>query len=158
MRKAYIFTEAHKQAIRKSLKNRKGHPHTKESKIHIGNIHRGKVLSDATKQKIREAHIGRKYSDEVNKKKGNSGASNPNWKGGITPIARSIRASKEYKLWRHSILERDGNKCIWCASTKVPLHVDHIKRFRDYPELRFAIDNGRVLCWDCHKTTDSYGK
>ncbi|MES2287158.1 MAG: HNH endonuclease [Bacteroidota bacterium] len=86
------------------------------------------------------------------------------WRGGITPINHAIRTSLEYKLWHRACFERDNYTCIWCGlkfikgiTGKVILHVDHIKPFALYPELRFAIDNGRTLCIDCHKKTDTYG-
>lgn len=81
-----------------------------------------------------------------------------NWKGGITPINNLIRNSEEYKLWRKAVFERDNYKCVWCGIRGVTIHADHIKPFALFPELRFAIDNGRTLCVPCHRTTDTYGK
>lgn len=94
-----------------------------------------------------------------------SGENNHNWKGGITEINNHIRTSFEYKLWRTSVFERDNYTCIWCGDCchkgkgkTVELHADHIKPFAQYPELRFAIDNGRTLCVTCHRTTDTWGR
>lgn len=87
-----------------------------------------------------------------------SKGNNPSWEGGISPINQRIRSSTEYKLWRKAVLERDNYTCIWCFVKDVPLQADHIKPFAYFPELRFAIDNGRTLCVPCHKTTDTYGR
>ncbi len=79
------------------------------------------------------------------------------WKGGISPINERLRKSPEYKLWRKAVFERDKYTCIWCGYKGNKIQADHIKPFALYPELRFAIDNGRTLCDKCHKTTDTYG-
>jgi len=116
----------------------------------------GKKHSEATLKKMSDAKKNKPAPWK-------SGENCPWWKGGVSPINRKIRTSLVYKLWRTSVFERDGYACIWCGAKSgngkaVVLNADHIKRFSDYPELRFAIDNGRTLCEPCHKTTETWGR
>lgn len=86
-----------------------------------------------------------------------AGSKNNNWKGGITPINLKIRTSTEYKFWRKSVFMRDNYACIWCGDDRGGnLEADHIKPFAYFPELRLDINNGRTLCTNCHKQTDTY--
>lgn len=79
------------------------------------------------------------------------------WKGGVTKTNIKIRMSLEYKLWRTAVFSRDNFTCIWCGQKSGDIEADHIKPFSKFPELRFAIDNGRTLCHSCHTKTDTYG-
>lgn len=79
------------------------------------------------------------------------------WRGGKRTERRAFMDTKEYKLWRKAVFERDNYQCIWCGQKGGKLNADHIKPFSLFPELRLAIDNGRTLCEDCHKTTKTYG-
>jgi len=138
-------------------------------------IWKGRKHSEDTKKKIalkalgNTRGLGRKHSAEAIQKIKDArtgkprpelrGVNNPNWRGGTTPAFSKIRASLEYKMWRRSVFERDNYTCVWCLRSKDvsgKLNADHIKPFAYYPELRFAIDNGRTLCLDCHKKTDTY--
>ena len=123
-------------------------------------------VSRESRKKMSQTHrkigspwlIGKKHNQETRMKirKTKLGERNPNWKGGVTPKNKLIRDSAEYALWRTAIFERDKWTCVWCGSRGTKLNADHIKPFALYPELRFAIDNGRTLCVPCHKTTESY--
>lgn len=108
---------------------------------------------------------GKKRSYEDRKKmsenrKGLTAKENhPKWKGGISSEYTSIRNSFEYKEWRRAVFIRDRWTCILCGyrskgkikgQKRSDIEADHIKRFSEYPELRFAIDNGRTLCKPCH--------
>lgn len=113
---------------------------------HIGISPPNKGIPMSDEQKLKCSISGRK-------RKGDRAGG---WKGGITPKNTLIRSSIEYKLWRKSVFERDNFSCIFCGARGV-LNADHIKPFASYPELRFAIDNGRTLCVPCHKKTPTYG-
>jgi len=84
------------------------------------------------------------------------GIYNANWKGGITPINSVLRKTENQINWRISVFERDNYTCCFCGQKGGNLHADHIKPFALFPELRLDINNGRTLCKDCHKKTDSY--
>ena len=84
------------------------------------------------------------------------GQGNPNWQGGITPLNKKIRNSNEMKNWRKAVFKRDNWTCIRCKKHGGNLEADHIRPFALYQNLRFDINNGRTLCIDCHRKTNSY--
>lgn len=128
---------------------------------------KGKTMSDGAREKMRQAKLksgtvppsrkGIKLTAEHKEKIVHRKEKHWNWKGGINPINDTIRKSTEYKLWRKSVFERDEYTCVWCGQAGGDLNADHIKPFAFFPELRFAIDNGRTLCVPCHRTTNTYG-
>ena len=145
LRIARIGKSASDETKLKISKNMKGKYRSEEHRKHLSEANKGRIHSEETKRKIRNSMIN-KFNKE----------NNPNWRGGITPKHLIIRSSKEYKLWRNAVLIRDNYTCIWCGYKGNKLQVDHIKPFALYPELRFAIDNGRTLCVYCHRTTNTY--
>lgn len=152
--------------------NKIGTKHSEESRRKMSEAQKGKIVSQEfidkmkiiNKNKKPPNRKGCKMSIEARHKISESrkGKKSPNWKGGITPVNNKIRKSFEYKLWRESVFERDDWTCVFCGERSgkgnpVVLNADHIKPFALFPELRFAIDNGRTLCIDCHRKTDTYG-
>ena len=79
------------------------------------------------------------------------------WKGGVSTENQKARKNMQYRLWRTAVYLRDDFVCQMCGQRGGKLHADHIKPFSTYPELRYAIDNGRTLCIECHKQTPTYG-
>jgi len=147
-----------------------GKKHSLESKSKMSLAKKGKKypkMSERNKIMWKDPEYRKKMSDvHKGKLKGIPnfklrGSGSHLWKGGVTSINKSIRSSLQYKLWRESVFKRDNFTCVWCGSKSgdgktVALNADHIKPFSLFPELRFAIDNGRTLCLDCHKKTDTY--
>jgi len=75
----------------------------------------------------------------------NQGENHYSWKGG-----QQERLTPEYREWRQAVLKRDGKRCRTCQSTE-NLEVHHIKPFGDFPDLQTDVDNGVVLCQQCHQ-------
>src|SRR3990167_6996863 len=113
--------------------------------------------SEITKIKISENNGMRKRKGIIPKNLFSLlGENHWNWRGGVTSENKIIRGSARYRDWRKSVFERDGYTCVQCRQRGGCLQADHIQPFSLYPELRFEITNGRTLCLECHKKTDSY--
>lgn len=54
-----------------------------------------------------------------------------------------------YKIWKEKVKEYKGNKCEICGRTD-RLHVHHVKSYYYFPELKFDVENGKILCISCH--------
>ena len=85
-----------------------------------------------------------------------SGEKSHRWEGGKTPEATRIRNSQSYSNWRTAVFKRDDYTCLNCGVRGGKLNADHIKPFSKFPELRLDVANGRTLCFECHKKTDTF--
>lgn len=162
---------------------KKGFKHSKEWKKNNSLRMKGRVVSSETREKIRKHHslfpsksmLGRKHSLKTRLKMSLACKKELrwNWKGGVTAVRRQIYHSFEYKIWRNSIFKRDKFMCVLCKSdsSEKKLNVDHIYPFSlicdkyniqtleqglECSEL-WNLNNGRTLCIECHKKTDTYG-
>ena len=95
------------------------------------------------------------------------------WKGGITSLREQIRSCFKYRQWRSDIFTRDNFTCVICRIRGNYLEADHYPKtfseiLKEYKitifeealncEELWNINNGRTLCKNCHKKTDSYGR
>lgn len=168
-RGVFVRTQEYRQKMRDAMARREnpGRNKTEETKKKIGLSQKGKPESDEFKKKCSERMAGkpgffrgkthtREWVEEMKNRL--LGENHWNWKRGVTPINSAIRGSKEYIEWRNAVFARDNYTCVGCGKRgNGNLNADHIKPFSLYPELRFDLDNGRTLCVDCHKKTDTYG-
>jgi len=179
------LTEEHKRKISEALKGKnKGKIFSEEHKLHLSQAQQGKCRSSEQRKKVSEKlkgrispMLGRKHSKETRSRisfmfKGKTfsedtrrkiseskkGEKSYCWEGGKTKENILIRGGVEYRLWREAVFARDNWTCQECGTRGGVLHSHHIKSFANYPELRFAIDNGITLCKACHKKTGNFGK
>lgn len=144
----YPRTKNHSRNISLALK---GRPKSEET---LRNIIQANKKRIGIKMPVRSETHRRKIS-ESNRKRVLLGTHNF-WKGGITSESVRIRNSLEISLWRQAVFKRDDWICQNCRQRGGKLEADHIKPFSTHPELRFEITNGRTLCVECHKKTDTY--
>jgi len=157
------MTKGHKNSPETILKMslaKKGKKYSDEHRKNIGLARLRKKLSEETKRKIGLSGLGRTSgmkgkNQSVESRMKTSiallGKNAPNWKGGITKKNHIIRESIEYRLWREAVFARDNWTCQKTKKRGVELHSHHINNFSEFPELRFAIDNGITLSKEAHK-------
>lgn len=83
------------------------------------------------------------------------GDANPNWRGG-NPTRDPERNQYRAKAWVKAVKERDKWTCQECGACE-KLHAHHIKRWKDYPDLRYDLNNGITLCHTCHEKAHGVG-
>lgn len=98
-----------------------------------------------------------RYKISLSRKGKHAGAEHSRWQGGITGWQTKLRQSDAGKEFRRHVMQRDNYTCQACGQVGGKLVVDHELPFAYYPDLRFEILNGRVLCEPCHKKTPTFG-
>ena len=124
-----------------------------------------KIFTETTRNKISEARrksgtpwmIGRKISEDTRKRisEAKKGSNSWNWIEDRTKLSRiskqGERRTSIYFDWRRNVWIRDGHKCkISNQDCEGKIEAHHILSWRDYPELRYNINNGITLCHAHH--------
>lgn len=144
----------------------KGLPHSEETRRKISDIKK-------KKGQLPPSQLGYKHTDETKARiseslKGNERSKGKKWNEEARRNITKVRSHQEeewgkwrncveYKDWRMSVFRRDNFTCQVCLLRGDRLQADHIKKWADFPELRFELSNGRTLCESCHKLTPNYG-
>lgn len=120
--------------------------------------HKGKTTSEDTKEKMRLAHLGRKYHRK--KPAWNKGIKLPQISGENHYLwikdrsklkIQNERNDPEYKQWRKKVWSRDKFKCrIGDDNCEGRIEAHHILSWSEHPELRYNPNNGITLCHAHH--------
>jgi hypothetical protein len=152
----------------------------KEFSAKISAANTGRVMSDATKKKIRLSLTGRKAGPmkwttrhkmesiwaglRKARRPEVSGDKNGNWANGVTTLNHSIRTCSRMDQWIDNVLTNADYICKFCGLKDMKNQADHIIRFSvlikkyDITNLDEAYaciplwdtTNGRCLCPKCH--------
>lgn len=76
--------------------------------------------------------------------------------GKSNTIRRLATNFARIKKWRSKVFRRDKYTCVKCGAksgngVNVILNADHIKRWAEFPRLRYRTSNGQTLCEKCHR-------
>lgn len=104
--------------------------HTKESREKL----KATMQTDEYRKKMSENRMGEK---------------NPAYKPELDRDANRHRCIAGNVKWKRDIHEKYNYMCDKCGSTE-KLNTHHLYNWSEYPEKRFDLDNGVLLCEKCH--------
>ena len=139
-----------------------------ETRRKIGDANRGRPVSDELRQKRSIARKGKSAPWMIGTKYGAGNRSHTNFRGEKSPNwipDRSLikldteRGGPLHKQWSRNVKLRDGWKCkIANGDCHGRVESHHILSWKDYPELRYQINNGVTLCHAHHPRVRSEEK
>ena len=147
------FTDTHRENLSLSLKGKKC---PNKSKPGEKNPFYGHKHTEKTKEEIRLKKTGkpciwtedgrRSFHEKM------SGENSPHWIKDRSLLKKdNKRNDVAYGEWRKQVWKRDGWKCrINNKDCRGKIIVHHILSWRDFPELRYNINNGITLCQAHH--------
>lgn len=108
-------------------------------------------------QSLRNGHsiscgcVKRNFLINFNTGKNQSKENSPRWIEDRTKLSKYIhgkeRRSPAYKYWKNEVKKRDNWQCkINNSDCEGQLNSHHILNWKEYPELRYDINNGITLC------------
>lgn len=120
--------------------NQRGCTQTPEHCANIAKAHRGRKVSEATKEKL--SRIFRQHPSIT-------GPAHYQWKDGRATYRRGAASLR----WARLVKRRDGYVCQNCwykSPNQKGMHAHHVLPFEHYPDRRFDPSNGVTLCKPCH--------
>jgi hypothetical protein len=117
---------------------------------------KGMKMDDKFREKCRARQLGKFVRSEEGKrsfKQKMSGQNHWRWTEDRSEVDLNKRrwCTKECIEWREPVFLRDGHKCkIANEDCCADVEAHHILSWREYPELRFNINNGITLCRTHH--------
>ena len=128
---------------------------SKESilKYRLCNI--GRKHTKETIQKLKESHRGYKQTKEQIEKRASKCRGEKHWRWiedrSLLRTDRQKMYDTKYKYWMAEVKKRDNWKCkINNQDCRGTIVAHHILPWRDFPELRYNINNGITLCHAHH--------
>lgn len=153
----YIKTQEHKDKIRATLKEKGIKPPFFPKGVNHPLHGKKKIFKnlEETKRRMSLSAMGKTVSAETRKKMSEQrkGEKHWHWKKDRSLIVTSEKKHLDgrYKNWMSSVKKRDCWKCkINNSDCEGRLESHHILDWKNYPELRYDINNGITLCHAHH--------
>lgn len=155
---------------KKGVTTRSGYKLSDEHKRKIGVAHIGKIVSPDSRLKMSLSRKGKPCPNKGKPLIKIRGVNHWNWRGGRGILRHRIMSTVDYKNWRREVFKRDDYTCQFCHIKGGTIHADHYplefaqiieqNHIRSMEEaiktpILWDINNGRTLCYDCHKIRHS---